>query len=142
MDKFLIEVVEDREEQRDFMVEILHDVASRAGAPIEVRAHSSLESVLADDKLNQAGLVILDLGLPDAKGRVAHDRVREKVHPYLQIYVYSGTDDLAVIDGLREEAATEFMLKSAMGARELLGALTKAIVNGLDREAGEVENVA
>lgn len=82
----------------------------------------------AIDRLAEPGwwdLVVLDLGLPDARGLDALTRVRAKA-PAIKVAVLSATDDRETVDKVLRAGAAAFMPKSA-DRETLFGSLQRLL---------------
>jgi DNA-binding NarL/FixJ family response regulator len=89
----------------------------------------SLASALAEasDSARALGLVLLDLGLPDAEGLDALDRIHA-AHPDVPILIVSGGDDAAIIDAAFARGARGYVPKSSSGSA--LRVAVEAVLRG------------
>jgi diguanylate cyclase (GGDEF)-like protein/PAS domain S-box-containing protein len=72
------------------------------------------------------GLVLLDLGLPDAQGLDAVRRAR-KAAPGIPLVVLSGLDDESMAIQAMQEGAQDYLIKGQIEPRELVRALRYAV---------------
>ncbi len=72
------------------------------------------------------GLVLLDLGLPDAQGLETFSRIRSQV-PRLPIVVLTGLDDERIAIKTVQEGAQDYLVKGQVSRTDLIRALRYAI---------------
>jgi len=89
---------------------------------IHVEQMSEAEACLATTAVD---IVLLDLGLPDARGLEALRRARA-VSPHMPLVVLSGLDDDAVALQAMQEGAQDYLTKGQIEPRELLRAMRYA----------------
>jgi DNA-binding NarL/FixJ family response regulator len=86
--------------------------------------HEALAAARGSERL---GLVLLDVGLPDAPGAVALERFRDEF-PAVPVLVISGSDDAAVIDAAFQRGARGYLPQSA--AAPTLRAAVDTVLRG------------
>ncbi len=90
---------------------------------IHVEQMSEAEVCLSNTAVD---IVLLDLGLPDARGLEALRRARA-VSPHMPLVVLSGLDDDAVALQAMQEGAQDYLTKGQIEPRELLRAMRYAV---------------
>lgn len=110
------------------MLEYLRGAVARALPDAVVRSVGSLREALQEAKEQLPELVLLDLGLPDAKGLDSVLRFRE-AYPQVRVVVVSGENDGHLVRGALALGAAGFVPKTS-GSQILLNALRLVIEGG------------
>ncbi|MGA9543230.1 MAG: response regulator, partial [Candidatus Sulfotelmatobacter sp.] len=115
-------LVEDNSLDVRLLREMLSNQALREFSLIEVGYMSEAEKHLAANKVD---IILLDLGLPDARGMEALRRARAAA-PRIPLVVLTGCDDELIADQALREGAQDFLVKGQIETRALLRAIRYA----------------
>jgi serine phosphatase RsbU (regulator of sigma subunit) len=115
-------LVEDDHGDAFLVSELLHE----AGAPVEVHRAQSLAEGLGLLATEVFDCVLLDLGLPDASGLVALERLREAAPQLAHLVLTGDRDDQRGIDAVAA-GAQDYIVKGSLDGDGLRRAITYAI---------------
>ena len=115
-------LVEDNSLDVRLLREMLSKQALRKFVLIEVGYMSEAEKHLAANKVD---IILLDLGLPDARGLEALRRARAAA-PRVPLVVLTGCDDELIADQALREGAQDFLVKGQIESPALLRAIRYA----------------
>ncbi|MFZ0277028.1 MAG: response regulator [Candidatus Sulfotelmatobacter sp.] len=115
-------LVEDNSLDVRLLREMLSSQALRKFTLIEVGFMSEAEKYLATNKVD---IILLDLGLPDARGLEALRRARAAA-PRIPLVVLTGCDDELMADQALREGAQDFLVKGQIETPALLRAIRYA----------------
>ncbi len=116
-------LVEDNPGDARLIREMFSDGGSHHVELIHVGRMSEAEAALRGVAFD---IVLLDLGLPDARGLEAVRRTRA-VSPHVPLVVLSGMDDESMAVQAMQEGAQDYLIKGQIEPRELLRALRYAV---------------
>ena len=115
-------LVEDNSLDVRLLREMLSHQTQREFTLIEVGGMSEAEKHLATNKVD---IILLDLGLPDARGLEALRRAHAAA-PRIPLVVLTGCDDELIADQALREGAQDFLVKGQIETRALLRAIRYA----------------
>ncbi len=107
-------------------VRLLQELAGAAEFPFEIVHSKSFASALEVLANGGPDVVLLDLGLPDAKGSDAVRRIRDAA-PDLPLVVLTGVDDETLAIESLKEGAQDYLVKGNIGSNSLRRALRYAM---------------
>jgi diguanylate cyclase (GGDEF)-like protein/PAS domain S-box-containing protein len=116
-------LVEDNPGDARLLKEMLGEQGSFAGELLHATTLLEAEAFLA---ARPVSLIVLDLGLPDADGLPAVQRVRLAA-ARVPLIVLTGRDDEALAREVLKEGAQDYLIKGQIDARRLLRAIRYAI---------------
>ncbi len=128
-------LVEDNPGDARLLHELLNEAGSYRTELTLVRSMSEAEARLA---ARVSDIVLLDLGLPDADGLEAVQRIHLAA-PHIPLVVLTGLDDEALAGRALQEGAADYLIKGQIESRGLLRALRYAIERKVMEEALFVE---
>jgi diguanylate cyclase (GGDEF)-like protein len=116
-------LIEDNPGDARLLREMLRDQTSHATTMTRVATMTEAEAHLAAHRVD---LILLDLGLPDAKGLGAV-RQAHAVAPRIPLVVLTGLDDESLALHALQEGAQDYLIKGEIDPRGLMRALRYAI---------------
>jgi signal transduction histidine kinase len=116
-------LVEDNPGDARLLREMLNEHDTHNSELMHVACMSEAEKHLSEHAVD---LILLDLGLPDARGLEAIRRARTAV-PSVPLVVLTGSDDEALAAQALQEGAQDYLIKGQIECRGLLRALRYAI---------------
>jgi len=128
-------LVEDNLGDARLLREMFNEQGSHNTELTHVESMSEAEKHLADRAFD---IIVLDLGLPDAKGLQAVRRAHAAA-PRIPLVVLTGLDDESRAAQALQEGAQDYLIKGQIDARGLLRALRHAIERKVMEEALFVE---
>jgi len=128
-------LVEDNLGDARLLREMFNEQGSHNTQLTHVESMSEAEKHLADRAFD---IIVLDLGLPDAKGLQAVRRAHAAA-PRIPLVVLTGLDDESRAAQALQEGAQDYLIKGQIDARGLLRALRHAIERKVMEEALFVE---
>lgn len=128
-------LVEDNPGDARLLREMLNEPGSPHTALIHVESMSEAEKHLAEGGID---IILLDLGLPDARGLGAVRRAMAAA-PRIPLVVLTGMDDELLAGQALKEGAEDYLIKGQIETRGLLRALRYAIERKFMEEALFVE---
>ena len=129
----LLLVVEDDPGDTRILREMLGEQHSHNTELTHVECMSDAERHLADRAVD---VILLDLGLPDAKGLEAVRRTHAAA-PNVPLVVLTATDDESLAVQALQQGAQDYLIKGQIDARGLLRALRYAIERKTLQDAGK-----
>jgi diguanylate cyclase (GGDEF)-like protein/PAS domain S-box-containing protein len=129
-------VVEDNPGDVRLIREMFNDQGLHGTKFTHVDCMSDAEKYLAN---NQADIILLDLGLPDAQGLEAVRRARV-LAPRTPLVVLTGLDDETLATQALQEGVQDYLFKSLIHSRSLLRSLRYAVERKAMEEALFVEH--
>jgi CheY-like chemotaxis protein len=128
-------LVEDNPGDARLLREMFNERDSHNTELTHVKSMSEAEKHLAERAFD---IIVLDLGLPDAKGLQAVRRAHAAA-PRIPLVVLTGLDDESRAAQALQEGAQDYLIKGQIDARGLLRALRHAIERKVMEEALFVE---
>jgi diguanylate cyclase (GGDEF)-like protein/PAS domain S-box-containing protein len=128
-------LVEDNPGDARLLREMFNEQGSHNTELTHVKSMSEAEKHLAERAFD---IIVLDLGLPDAKGLQAVRRTHAAA-PRIPLVVLTGLDDESRAAQALQEGAQDYLIKGQIDARGLLRALRHAIERKVMEEALFVE---
>jgi PAS domain S-box-containing protein len=122
-------VIEDNPGDARLLREMFEEGVSRASSMVQVESMAAAEQHLAGHVVD---VILLDLGLPDARGLSAVERAHAAA-PHVPLVIVTGLDDEKMATQALQIGAQDYLLKGQIDSRSLSRALRYAMErNALD----------